>query len=202
MDRMRWWAFASSAAAPAVLVGGWTIAAARQPAGYNSIRDTISSLAAPGVPYRWVMTTALAGVGACYLVTAIGLGPARRMGRLVLALGGLATLSVAAFPQSNTGNSVSHTVAATVAFTALATWPVFAGSWGSRPPLLRFPASLAATIVMVGLVLWFVNELHGSHRGLAERTAAGAEALWPLAVVISAWLWVRRTAHPQIQMVL
>jgi hypothetical membrane protein len=201
MNRIRWWAVASAAAAPVVLVGGWTIAAARQPAGYNPIRDTISSLAAPGVPYRWVMTTALAGVGACYLTTAIGLGPARRMGRLVLALGGLATLSVAAFPQSDTGNSVSHTVAAAVAFTALATWPVFAGSRGPRPALLRFPASLAATVVMVGLVLWFVGELHGSHRGLAERTAACAESLWPLAVVISAWVWVRRTSLPNIQVV-
>jgi hypothetical membrane protein len=201
VNQIRWWALGSSAAAPLVLVGGWTIAAARQPAGYNPIRDTISSLAAPGAPDRWVMTTALAGVGVCYVVTAIGLGPARGIGRLVLALGGLATFSVAAFPQSDTGNSVAHTMAATVAFATLATWPVFAAGRGSRPPLLRFPASVAATVVMVGFVLWFVSELHGSHRGLAERAAAGAESLWPLAVVISARLWVRRTAPLQIQAV-
>ncbi len=190
---MRWWALVSSAAAPVVLVGGWTIAAAQQPPGYNPIRDTISSLAAAGTTYRWVMTVALASVGICYLVTAAGLAPAHRMGRLVLALGGLGTLCVAAFPQPKTGNSVSHTIAATVAFSALALWPMFAGGRGSQPVLLRLPASLAATVAMVGLVLWFVAERHGNHRGLAERTAAGVESLWPLAVMISVELWTRRT---------
>jgi hypothetical membrane protein len=199
VDRIRWWALGSSAAAPVALIGGWTIAAGVQPAGYDPIRDTISSLAASGAPHRWVMTSALAIVGASYLVTAIGLGPARRMGRLILALGGLATVSVAVFPQSSTGNSISHTIAATVAFTALAVWPLFAGGREARSPLLRLPASLAATVVMAGLVLWFVAELHGSHRGLAERTAAGAESLWPLAVVISAWLWVRQPVPTQIE---
>jgi hypothetical protein len=42
-----------------------------------------------------------------------------------------------------------------------------------------------ATVFMIGLVLWFVAELHGDHRGLAERTAAGAQSLWPLAVVLT-----------------
>jgi hypothetical membrane protein len=195
-DRLRWWTLTSAAAAPVVLVGGWSVAAACQPAGYDPIRDTISSLAATGAPDRWVMTTALAAVGACYLVTAIGFRPARRLGRLVLALGGLGTLSVAAFPQSDTGNSGAHTAAAAVAFTALAAWPVFAARRVSGPVLLRVPASLVATVVMVGLVLWFVSELHGSHRGLAERAAAGAESLWPLAVVIAARLWVGPLAHP------
>jgi hypothetical membrane protein len=193
MERIRWWAIVSAAVAPVALVSGWTIAAAQQPAGYNPIRDTISSLAATGAPDRWVMTTALAVVGVSYLVTSIGIGPARLPGRLVLALGGLATLLVAAFPQSSTGNSVSHTIAATVALTALAIWPVFAGGGRSRPPLLRLPASLVASAVMVGLVLWFVSELHGSHRGLAERAAADAESLWPLVVVISVRFWTQRT---------
>jgi hypothetical protein len=41
---------------------------------------------------------------------------------------------------------------------------------------------------MFGLLVWFVLEAHGSHRGLAERSAAFSEAIWPLLVVVSARL--------------
>jgi hypothetical protein len=34
-------------------------------------------------------------------------------------------------------------------------------------------------------VMWFAFELNGDYRGLGERVAAGAEALWPLAVVLT-----------------
>jgi hypothetical protein len=167
-----------------VLGTGLALAQARQPAGYNPIRDTISALAAHGATDRWVMTSALAGLGACHVVTACGLGPARTAGRIVLGVGGVATVLVATFPQPAHGNSVAHTVAATVAFTALATWP--AGAARRRVgPLLSRPASATATVVLVALVLWFAAELHGGHRGLAERAAAGAQALWPLAVVVT-----------------
>jgi hypothetical protein len=91
---------------------------------------------------------------------------------------------VATFPQPAHGNSVAHTVAAAVAFTALATWPV--GATRRRvAPLLTPPVAAAATVVLVALVLWFVAEVHGGQRGLAERAAAGAQALWPLAVVVT-----------------
>jgi len=180
-----WWALASAVAAPILLVGGWTIAASQQPDGYNPISDTISSLAAQGATDRGVMTTALAGLGACYVITAAGLRPARFAGRLVLACGGLATLLVAAFPQPVRGNSIAHSTAAAVAFSALAAWPVFAARPRPCAPLLTHFASGAATVFMLGLVLSFVLELHGGHRGLAERAAAGMEALWPLAVVVT-----------------
>jgi predicted anti-sigma-YlaC factor YlaD len=105
---------------------------------------------------------------------------------MMLVGGGLATMAVAAFPQPARGNSVAHTIAAAVAFTALATWPAVAAGRRSEGPLLTRPAAFSATAVMAGLLLWFVFEVHGSHRGLAERTAAVAEALWPLAVIGSA----------------
>ena len=91
---------------------------------------------------------------------------------------------VAAFPQPVHGNSVAHTIAAAAAFTALATWPVLAARRG-RAPLLTLPVSAAASVALVGLVVWFAAELHGGQRGLAERAAAGAQALWPLAVVVT-----------------
>lgn len=168
-----------------LLVGGWTLAGARQPARYDPVRDTISALAAHGATDRWVMTSALVGVGACHVVTAAGLGPARRLGRVVLAGGGAATLLVAAFPQSARGSSAAHAVAATLAFTAMGAWPAFAGRRMHWAPLLTRGTSAAAAAVLLGLVTWFALVLNDDQRGLGERVAAGAQALWPLAVVLT-----------------
>ncbi|MDR3648180.1 MAG: DUF998 domain-containing protein [Acidimicrobiales bacterium] len=202
MRRIPWWALASAGTAPVLLIGGWTLAQSRQPPGYDPIRDTISALAARGAADRWVMTSALLGLGACHVVTAAGLRPARREGRVLLAVGGAATVMVAAFPQPVRGNSQSHTVAAAVAFTALGVWPALAGraragTHGRAAPLLSYPVSLTATAVLVGLVVWFAAEVHGHQRGLAERAAAGAQALWPLAVVASTRRsWARTAPFP------
>jgi hypothetical membrane protein len=176
---------ASATTAPVVLGAGLVLAQARQPSGYSAVRDTISALAAEGATDRWVMTAALAGLGTCHIVTALGLHPARRRGRTVLGIGGAATVLVAVFAQPAHGNSVAHTVSATVAFVALAGWPLGATAPASEAPLLRWPASLAAAAVLLGAVVWFAAELHGGDRGLAERTAAGLEALWPLALVLT-----------------
>jgi hypothetical protein len=183
---VRWWAVASAAVAPFLLVGGWTWAAARQPRGYNPIRDTISWLAARGATDRWLMTAALLAVGVCYGVTGAGLQPARTAGRVALMGGGVATVMVAAFPQPVRGNGVDHTIAATIAFTALAAWPVLAVRRRSGVRVLSWTAAVSATVVMVGFLAWFTLELHGSHRGIAERGAALAEVMWPLVVAVGA----------------
>jgi hypothetical membrane protein len=187
VSRIPRWAIASAVAAPVLLIGGWTIAETRQPPGYDAVRDTISALAARGATDRWVMTSALAGLGICYVVTACGLGQARPPGRALLVAGGTATVLVAAFPQPSHGNSVAHTVAATAAFVSLAVWPVFAARRRSSSGLLGMLPSVAATAILLGLIAWFAAEIHGGQRGLAERCAAGSESLWPLAVVLTTW---------------
>jgi hypothetical protein len=129
------------------------------------------------------MTSALAGLGACHLVTASGLSSASTAGRIVLATGGIATLFVAGIPLPAEGSSPAHATAAAASFLALGAWPVFAAR---RPPsnlTLRVDVSAGATVVLLGLVAWFVTELRGTRSGLAERVAAGAQALWPLLVV-------------------
>ncbi len=201
VKQIPWWAQVSSGAAPILLVGGWTLAESLQPPGYNLTRDTISALAAYGATDRWVMTSALAGLGACHVITALGLRPAKSGGRVVLASGGLATILVAAFAQPARGNSVAHTVAATVSFTALGAWPLFA-SQSNSAPLLSRSISTAAAVVLLGLAAWFALDLHGSERGLSERAAAGAQALWPLAVVTTTrWLSTRRSRKNLSQVV-
>ncbi len=204
---MAWWGLVSATSAPVLLIGGWTIAASRQPGAFDQVRDTVSALAGLGATDRWLMTTALAAVGTCHLATATALRPAPRAGRLLLGLGGMATIGVAAFPLPLEGGSTAHTICAAVAFGSLAVWPAMpsqdgtaqAGrprssgqgrptrSWRARQPTpVRRPVRMAAAGVLVALVGWFIAELvgDGSRVGLAERVAAGAQAIWPLATAI------------------
>ncbi|MGI8814847.1 MAG: DUF998 domain-containing protein [Pseudonocardia sp.] len=180
-------AVVSSAAAPVLLIVGWTVAAAHQRGGFDPAVQTISALAALDADQRWIMTAALAGVGLCHLTSAIGLRMAAPAGRAVLAAGGVATVLVATFPlPADHGSAPAHAVVAGAAFGALAAWPAL--SWRQEAPTraLRLPAALAAATGLLGLVGWFAAELSGGDRvGLAERVAAGAQALWPLVVVLS-----------------
>jgi hypothetical membrane protein len=178
------WALVSSLVAPIALIGGWTLAARLQPAGYSSVRQTISALAADGAHDRLVMTGGLLVLGLCHLVTASGLRPAARPGRIALAVGGAATVAVAAFPQPQAGSSPAHIFSATIGFLALAVWPALAARRAARS-LLAQPSSRTAALVLLGLLVWFGVALSGDQVGLAERVLAGAQALWPLAVVLS-----------------
>jgi hypothetical protein len=99
-----------------LLIGGWTLGAALQPAGYSTVRDTISALAGLAATHREVMTIGLAGLGVCHVVTAAGLRPAVSAGRVLLAVGGVATVLVAAFPVPGVGTSNVHRVMAGIGF--------------------------------------------------------------------------------------
>ena len=188
MRDVPWWGVVSSVAAPVLLVGGFTVAASLQPS-FNPVADTVSALAARGAADRWVMTLTFLVVGVCYLVTAVALRPARRAGRLILFTGAAAGMLVAANPET-AGNAypVQHILWSSIGLVGLTTWP--AGAWRRGPavPWALRPA-VAATVVAVllALVAWFGAELvaGAGQTGLAERIAGGAEALWPLAVVVS-----------------
>jgi hypothetical protein len=105
----------------------------------------------------------------------------------------MATLFVAAFPlPGGGGSSAAHTAAATVAFISLALWPAFAGvrrhvARQTVAPVLGPRVSAAATTALLLTLAWFFAELlfGGPMVGLAERVAAGAQAIWPLVVVLS-----------------
>jgi hypothetical membrane protein len=189
MTAVRRWGVWSGLLAPVLLVGGWTAAAAVRPGAYDAGRRTISDLAALGAPHRWLMTYALVGVGLCHGATAAALRATALPGRLLLALGGLATVLVAANPlPAGGGSSGAHTASAAVAFAALACWPALAWRRGPRTSaVLRVGPSLGAAAVLLAAVLWFAVELSaGAGRvGLAERCAAGLQALWPLTVVLA-----------------
>src|SRR5258708_15948435 len=123
------------------MIGGWTVAAALQP-DFDSIRQTISELAGYGARDRWVMTCGLVVLVVCHVVTATGLTGVRPLGRLLLALGGVATVVVSALPVPVHGPSTAHGVFAYLGFTALALWPL-AGSRGASA------LSSVATVVLL-----------------------------------------------------
>lgn len=188
-----WWAVLSSACAPMLLIGGWQLAAAQQPHGFDPVTQTISALAARGATDPWIMTTALVGVGVCHTITAAGLATATISGRVLLGIGGVATVLVAGFPLA-TGGSTVHAAAAAVAFTTLSLWPALARRGGGPAPGI----SLIAASGLLGLLSWFGLEFFsdGARIGLSERFLAGAQALWPLAAVLIArrHMWNRLQA--------
>jgi Protein of unknown function (DUF998) len=197
-----WWAVLSAACAPVLLIGGWRLAAARQSGGFDPVRQTISELAARGATEPWIMTTALAGVGVCHMITAAGLAPAALPGRVLLALGGAATVAVAALPLPATGGSAvhatghaaghatGHAAAAWIAFTALSLWPAGGPRRGAVPGPVLWCCAAAG---LLGLLGWLGIDYFGQRPqiGRSERILAGAQALWPLVVVLLARRWER-----------
>lgn len=197
MREIPWWAVAAAIVCPVLLIGGFLLATAIQPASYDPVRDTISELARPGATEAWVMTSALAGVGLCYLLVAAGLRPARGTGRVLLAVGGVATLLIAIFRQPRQGYSLAHELPVIVAALTCCTWPVFA-SYRRHPALLLTRApSFAAAGASLGLAAWYTLESHGALLGIAERSAAAVPTLWLLAVVVTTRLALSRRASSQ-----
>ncbi len=181
----------SSAAAPVLLIGGWTLAAGRQPGGFDSTVGTISALAAENATDRWLMTAALIGVGLCHVVTAFGLSPAALPGRIVLALGGVATALVAAFPLPAAGDAPAHAITATLAFLTLAVWPAFAWRRRSASPL--FARRRGFFWSAFALRRGSASSVFALHRGSASSAfALRRGSVWPT------FAWRRGSAVPWV----
>jgi hypothetical protein len=136
-----------------------------------------------------VLTLALLGVGICHVLTGLALRPAAAAGRLILMTGGIAAIMVAANPEHAGGvGTLPHTFWATLGFTALAVWPIAGWKRGPGVPYGVRPAvAVAAAAVQLGLLAWFDTEVitASGQIGLAERVLAVAQAIWPLAVVLT-----------------
>jgi Protein of unknown function (DUF998) len=188
--RVPWWGVVSSAAAPVLLAGGWIVAAGLQPRPIDPVASTISALAADGAADRWVMTLVLLAVGVCDVVTGLALRPAGVPGRLILIAGGTAGVLVAATPEPASGGSLAHAFWAAIGFIALTVWPLGGQRRGSSVPGgLRPAVSAVAAGALLALLVWFAAELmtRGGQVGLAERVLTEAQAVWPLAVVLTCW---------------
>jgi hypothetical membrane protein len=152
--------------------------------------DSISALAAEGAADSWLMTGALFALGVSYFTTAFGLRAAAAPGRVVLACAGMASVLVALSPEPAGGTSLRHLVTTGIGFTLLALFPVLAAE-GENSPIwaLRPSTGYAVTALMAAGAAWFLILLHGhGAAGLAERILTGAQASWPLIVVVACLL--------------
>jgi hypothetical membrane protein len=187
MVRVPWLGIASSGLAPVLLVVGWTVAADLQPTPFDAVSRSISTLAVPGMPYRWIVTVAILGVGACNIVTGLALRAAADGGRLLLIAGGVCSVLIAVNPQHPHGGSVPHEAFSLLGVLIMTLWPIAAIRQAPDAPVaLRPRVAYAAAGLNLALLLWFAAELfHGPRLGLAERAVAADQALWPFVVVLT-----------------
>jgi hypothetical protein len=120
----------------------------------------------------------------------------------------MAGVLVAANPEPAGSGSLAHAFWATIGFIALTAWPLGGLRRGSSVPGgLRPAVSAVAAGALLGLLVWFAAELmtRGTQVGLAERVLTEAQAVWPLAVVLTCWRsvssarlppWARRDDPP------
>ena len=195
---MPWWGVASSVLAPVLLVGGWTVAAHLQPVPFDAVSRSISALAAQGMPYRWLITSALLGVGICNFITGLALRPAAEAGRILLILGGVCSMLIAVYPQHIHSGSPAHEAFSVAGVVVMTVWPVAASRPDPDAPYcLRPRVTYLAVLVNLGLLAWFTIELfNGPLLGLAERAVTVDQAVWPLAVVLSVFTASARGPEP------
>ncbi len=180
--------------APVVLVGGWLLAGALQPASYNPMQQTMSVLAGHSGTDRWVMTAALLVVGSCQIATGAGLTAVRGPGRILLIATGLCTLGIAATPEPATGPTSRHLAFAVSCVVTTAVWPVLvARRTPARPWILSVPGCAAATLLFAGLSCWLlVAARYGDgDLGMVERLTSAVQGLFPFVVAIA----LRHTAR-------
>ena len=204
MRDVPWWGVLSAAAAPVLMVAGWTAAAGLQPRPVDPVTETVSALAAVGAADRWVMTLTFVLVGACDVITGLALRPAGAAGRLILLAGAVAGMLVAANPEyPGTSFPVPHMVCAAVGCAGVVAWPAAAWRRGPSVPWgLRPAASAGAVAVLLALASWFGVELisGGGQAGLAERIFGAAQALWPLMVVASCRVAARKNPRHSLNL--
>jgi hypothetical protein len=209
MVRVPWWGIASSGLAPVILVVGWTIGADLQPTPFDAVQRSISSLAAVGMPYRWIVTIAILGVGVCNIVTGLALQPAADGGRILLMAGGVCGILIAANPQPPGGGSLAHEVSSLAGTVIMTLWPAAAirrqpyAPFGLRPRVAWTVVGLNLT-----LLLWFAAQLfhgtelglvfHGTELGLAERTVTAYQAIWPFVVMVTVVIARPRPRKPML----
>lgn len=185
--RIAGWSIASAALTPLLMITGWLVAGAQQPATYSPVRQSISTLAGYAGTDRWIMTAALFGVGLCYLITAAGARTAPAPARILLALIGLASIGIAARPEPAHGSLTGHMVCTIIGAALLAVFPaLFARCRRPRSFVLSGRGSITTTAIFLALVAWLAAaDLTNGMVGAAERVVGSIEPAWPLAVVLA-----------------
>ena len=180
---------ATALLAPAVLVVGWLIAGALQPASYSPMSQTISALAGYSGTDRWVMTAALLLVGSCQIATGAGLTAVRLPARILLTLTGLSTLGIAATPEPAGGPTAGHLAFAVSCVVTTVVWPLIIARRGpARSWILSVYGCATAALLFAGLSCWLLIAARdgSADLGMVERLTSGVQGAFPFVVAL-AW---------------
>jgi hypothetical membrane protein len=173
---------------PVVFVADWAVLGAVAP-HYDPIRDTISRLAQVGVPTQAPMTVGFVIYGASLPLFA--LAPGQRLApesRALVAVTGLATLVLAAFPVSARTGKV-HAAAAGIGYLTLAAAPLWDARHLHRCGHRGRAVATAAVGVACGTLL--AASLMAPATGLLQRAGLTVGDVWIAGHAIAA---LRRTA--------
>ncbi len=188
------WAVTTALLAPVVLVGGWLIAGALQPASYSPMRQTVSVLAGHSGTDRWLMTAALLLVGSCQIATGAGLAAVRVPARILLILTGISTLGIAATPEPATGPTSRHLAFAVSCVVTTAVWPALVARRApAQPWILSVYGCATVTVIFACLSCWLLIAARdgGGDLGMVERLTSTAQGLFPLIAALA----LRQTAQ-------
>jgi hypothetical protein len=152
------------------------------------------------MPYRWIVTIAILGVGVCNIATGLALRPAADSGRVLLMAGGVCGILIAANPQPPGGGSLAHEASSLAGTVIMTLWPAAAIRRHADVPFgLRSRVAWAVVGVNLALLLWFAAELlNGPELGLAERAVTAYQALWPFVVVLTVVTARPRALEPEL----
>jgi hypothetical membrane protein len=182
---------------PVQNVAGWAIAGSLWP-GYDAVTLTISDLASPQSPVRWVMTSFFILGSTLTLIAAIFARTFAMPGRLILFAAALCSFGLTIFPTPFEGVSQTHRMFAIAFFAASAGWQLFAMRFREDAPLvLRPTAIIVATLIQAALAITFLvvwANPASTDIGVWERVVSFIQASYLSAVVI--WCSVVQRRQP------
>ncbi|MDH6423162.1 DUF998 domain-containing protein [Aurantimicrobium minutum] len=179
---------------PIQSVVGWSLSAALWP-GYDPITQTISELASPESPVRYIQSSFFLLGALIDIVVAWKFTVLAKPARVLIFLGGLATIGLTIFPTPLVGVSEPHRVFATLSFVIFSVWPVFGMRFTREwPPIVRPLASIVATLALGAIAIGFLSvwtnpEIHTA--GLWERVVTTSQAIYPALVIILTWRFMK-----------
>jgi hypothetical membrane protein len=178
-------------------VAGWAIAGSLWP-GYDPLTLTISDLAAPESPVRWIMTAFFILGSTLTLIAALFARTLALPGRIVLFVAALCSYGLTIFPTPLHGVSNMHRIFAIAFFAASASWQLFAmrfrkdAPWILRPWAILVASLVQAAFAITFLVIW--ANPSSTNVGLLERLVSLEQALYLSAVVLACARIQRRRA--------
>lgn len=176
---------------PIQSISGWAIAGSLWP-GYDPIRKTISDLAADDSPVQAIQSSFFVLGGTLTLIAAIFARSLAMPGRIALFGAAIATYALTYFTTpSQDSHSDAHRISAIISFILMSAWPLLSMRFSKAAPwVLRPVASIASTLVLTLISLWFLatwTDPDGTIVGLSERVIVTAQVLWLSAVVLVGW---------------